>query len=168
MKLNLLVTFGILTCYSMLGCTGGSDPVAPATAEKGHDDHDHHDHGEGAHDHFETFSEAVADLAAKRDAIKTAMEADDLKKADGPVHALGHTLEELEELATKQGLSEEKLTEVKAARDALFEAFAALDETIHGKADGKSWADVSAEIDAAIAQLQTLTADAPKEEEASS
>lgn len=166
MKMNVFFTLSFLSCYALSGCVGEAPPASTAGSEKSHDDHDHgHDHGEEGHAHFESFSEAVADIAAKTNAIKEAMEADDLKKADGPVHSIGHVLEGLEELAAKQGLEGEQLAEVTSARDSLFEAFAGLDETIHGKEDGKSWSDVSEDIEKAVAQLQSLVTEPAEDEE---
>ncbi len=171
---NVLLTLGLFAACTLLGCVDKAAPEATPQANQTHDDHDHdhdHDHGgheEGAHGHPESFDAAVTDIVAKRDAIKTALEADDLKQADGPVHEIGHVLGELEALATKQGLDGDKLKTVQSARDALFGAFAELDKTIHGKTDGKSWKDVAVEIDAAVSQLQTLVTAATTTEEAPS
>lgn len=169
MNFKLTVAIALLACYPLSGCGNGGDPENAAQSEA-HDDHDHDHHGEEGHghDHPETLAEAVAEIAATSDAIKAAMEADDLKKADGPVHSIGHLLEELEELAKKQELSEEQMTVLTTARDALFEAFAGLDETIHGKTDGKSWADVSETIQKSVSELQSLVAEPAGEEKASS
>lgn len=155
---NSFLTTVLIATYVLLGGCGGETPspktAAPQQSES-HDDHDHdHDH---ANEAPQTFAVAVAQLAEMRDTIQTALAANDLKKADGPVHEVGHMLEDLDGLATKAGLSDEQLATVKAAQETLFSAFGALDETIHGKESGKSWGDVGSDIDQAIASLQKLT-----------
>ncbi|MEW4528309.1 hypothetical protein [Maioricimonas sp. JC845] len=154
----VLLTFGLL----LNGC-GGQAPSPETEASNStdaHDDHDHdHDHDHG-HDHEqpETFDAAVAELAELRDKIESALAEDDLKKADGPVHEVGHVLEGLGSLAEKAGLSEEQQATVKDAQKKLFSAFGGLDETIHGKESGKTWDQVSSDINEAIASLQALAA----------
>ena len=158
---NPLLAAAFITIGLLLGGCGGetpsSDTAAPEQSE-GHDDHghdDHHDHDDG-HEEPETFAAAVAELSEMRDTVKAAFADDDLKKADGPVHEVGHVLEGLVSLAEKAGLSDEQQATVKTAQESLFAAFAALDETIHGKESGKSWDDVGTDVDQAIASLQEL------------
>lgn len=154
MKIKQLIPVILVCSVFVFGCVGEK----PAPQAGGGHDHDH-DHGhEGGHHHPETFAEAVAEIAEMKTAIQTALSEGDTDKADGPVHEIGHILEELEELAKKAELSEEQIAEVKAATETLFASFAALDETIHGKEDGKSWDDVGEDINAAVTKLETLAA----------
>lgn len=145
----LLVAAGVL----LGGCAGESPP--PETAASHSDSHNDHDHDHDD-DEPETYAAAVAELTEMRDAVKTAFSSDDLKNADGPVHEVGHMLEHLDGLAEKAGLTDEQRVTVKSAQETLFSAFGALDQTIHGKESGKSWDDVGADIDQAIATLQEL------------
>ncbi|QDT38529.1 hypothetical protein [Stratiformator vulcanicus] len=153
----------------MLGCTNGT-PTADTTAQQGggHDEHGHdHDHGHDhghADEHPETFAGAVEQLTEMRDTVKAALAENDLKKADGPVHAVGHVLEDLVSLAKKAGLSEEQQATVETAQETLFESYGALDQTIHGKESGKTWDDVGSDIDSVISSLQNLASSGGAEE----
>jgi len=160
--LALCLTFGLILC----GCE--SQPASNDTAQtEGHDDHAHHDHDHHAHDDHdapESFEAAVEQIVQLRDSVQEALANDDLKKADGPVHEVGHVLEALNDLAAKAGLSDEQQKSVKTAQEALFGGFAALDQTIHGKSDGKSWDDVKEEINQAISTLQELSSPEARED----
>lgn len=143
------------------GCVRDAPSPAPTDASQ-HDDHGH-DHAGHDGDHPETFAAVVAELAEKRDAIKAALTANDLRKADGPVHAVGHLLEDLGDLANDTGLSVEQQATVKSAQQTLFAAFAGLDETIHGEESGKTWFQVRDDINQSIASLQELAAQSEQE-----
>ena len=158
MRNPLLPATLIAASFLLGGCVSETSSPDAAAGQQGesHDDHDHdHDHHH-AGEEPETFAAAVEHLAELRDAVKAGFAEDDMKKADGPVHAVGHTLEDLGSLAEKAGLSDEQQATVAAAQETLFSAFAALDETIHGKESGKSWDDVGSDVDQAIANLQEL------------
>ncbi|TWT35099.1 hypothetical protein KOR42_51940 [Thalassoglobus neptunius] len=163
----------IVAALLIVGCNEGASLKTQDLTEGTHEDHAHHeDHGhhEGhdghdGHDHQaaeapKTFSESITQLTELRDAVQSAMEQDDLKKADGPVHQIGHLLKQIDELASDAGLTESQQKEVKAAITTLFETFSSLDSTIHGKSDGQSWKDVSTDIDQAIVQLQKISNEA--------
>lgn len=148
----------VITCISLAGCGGGQTTASnPPTDRHGHD----HDDG---HVHHESFSEAVGEVESLNAAVKTAFADSDLSTADGPLHEIGHLLEELPELAAQESLSEEDNRQVKQSVDSLMDSFGALDERIHGGAeDGKSYDDVASEIDAALSNLKTIVAREPAE-----
>ncbi|MFZ4734073.1 MAG: hypothetical protein ACOYK7_16165 [Pirellulales bacterium] len=128
--------------------TGCSEPAAPPvvgprpapapTAAVAHD-HDH-DHAKPAgaahegHEHPETLAAAVTELKGLVEKVREALAAGDREKADGPVHAVGHLLEDMEGLVAKAKLPAERETAVKQAVEEIFQAFDALDTAIHGDA----------------------------------
>lgn len=151
--------FGLLIIgsLSLAGC-GGEPSTASNPSAESHG-HDHEAHGdEHGHAHPQSFAEAVAEIDRLRAEIKTSFAAGDLAKADGPVHEIGHLLEELPQLAAKQSLSEaEQQEQVKQAVGSLMDSFAALDERVHGgDSAGKSYEEVAAQIDAAFAELNSV------------
>ncbi len=105
------------------------------------------------HAHAETYAEAVAELDEMRSEISQAFAAGDIEAADGPIHEVGHVLEDVVELARKEGLSAEAVAEIDAAVETLFDAFGRVDDKIHGR-EGVTYDEVEAEIDAAFATLR--------------
>ncbi|MCA9177550.1 MAG: hypothetical protein KDB14_23855 [Planctomycetales bacterium] len=128
----------------VIGCGGGSTPPGGDPIPK--HDHDHEAHAT-------TFPAAVDELVAIHDAVKSAMDAGDIEKAHTPLHEVGHVLENVEGLAEKlEGEAKQAATE---AIDALFKAYGDVDQKLHGQ-KGADYADVSADIDAAVAVLVGL------------
>jgi hypothetical protein len=139
---------------SLVGC-GGAQTTAPNSPADRHD-HDHKTHADG-HAHPESFAAAVTEVEQCRAEIKTAFASDDLAKADGPLHEIGHLLKKLPELAAKEPLSETDQQQVKQAVDSLMDSFAELDERVHsGGRAGKSYDDVANDIDKAIAKVNAI------------
>ena len=151
-------SFGLLmlASISLAGC-GGSQTTASTSPADQHD-HDKESHAdEREHSHPESFGGALTELDELCAAVKTAFAAGDSEKADGPVHAVGHLLEELPELAEDESLSNSSQQQVKQAADSLMSSFAALDERLHGgDAVGKSYDEVASEIDEALAKLKAI------------
>lgn len=146
----------MLVGIALVGC-GGTQTTAsnPSADQHDHDLEPHGDDHEQAH--TESFAEALTEVEELCAEIKTAFAAGDLGKADGPVHEIGHLLEELLELAAKESLSEADQQQVKQAVDSLMNSFAALDERVHGgDSAGKSYDEVATQIDAALAKLKSL------------
>ena len=156
--MTLLVLGGVLI---FAGCPS-SDPVESADG-----DHDHnHGHGHGDHEkHPETYAEAVGQLVSMDKTIRDAFAANDADTAHGPLHDIGHLLEEVTELAQKETMSEEQTAAVQQAVDSLFELYGAVDATMHG-GEGKSYDEVKNDIDAALATL-TSAMTAPSADESS-
>ncbi|MBX3443710.1 MAG: hypothetical protein KF774_14980 [Planctomyces sp.] len=158
---KLIVAAG-LAALPVAGCrpadSTATAPTGQQSSQSAKHDHDHdHDHGT-ADEHPETFAAAVQAISTARDAIRGGFEANDLQRADGPLHAIGHVLEDLQELAKSANLSEEQLAEVKTATDALFGGFGELDKTIHGSSEGKTWSDVEQEVNQAVESLERIAA----------
>jgi hypothetical protein len=117
-----------------VGCapaTAPSRPAAPATQAR--DAHGHHDH---AHEAPKSFAEGVAALRAGVADLAAKMAADAGAEADGAVHEIGHLIEAVRGMATKEGLAEA----ASKGLDELEECFGKVDEAFHSgdeKADPK-------------------------------
>jgi hypothetical protein len=110
-----------------------SRPAAPAAQAR--DPHTGHGH---AHEHDEpkSFADGVAALRTLGGELAAKLAADAGAEADGAVHEIGHLLENVRGMATKEGLAE------AAAKglDELEECFGKVDEAFHSgdeKADPK-------------------------------
>ena len=145
-----------LAFFVIAGCNTGENQNKPIVADASQvDEHGHDHHGEGGHDHAESFGEAVEELAELRDTVRDAFAAEDLDTAHGPLHDVGHLLDEVSELAGKEELTEEQQTAVKSSVDKLFDLFGSVDKMMHGQ-EGSEYSEVSDDIDAAIATLSEL------------
>ena len=160
-----LTPFQHLTCAAfaaalMVGCTETDSPAVDAAKPDGsHADHEH-DHSGG--DHPETYAEAVKALTAIDDTIKNAFAKDDKDAAHGPLHDVGDILTDLNDLANDADMTDEQRKSVRAEVEKLFEAFGAVDETMHGK-EGKSYDEVASEIEASLKVLTDACATESKE-----
>jgi hypothetical protein len=145
-----LLAAGVMVGLTLAGCSPAPAPKPVATNH----DHDHGAEPEHAHAHPETYAEAVKQIEDLNTVIKEGFAANDLKKADGPVHEVGHILEEdVAKLLEKTQLADDAKAEVKKAAEELFDAFMKLDEKIHdGK--GSTYDEVSEKIDAGLATLR--------------
>jgi len=153
-----------LSVASIGGCGPSAQDTPKPTAANGNaQDHDHdHDH-EHDHDHdhdhddatSQSLAEAVGEVERLRAEIEQSLAAGDLDAADGPVHKIGDVLETIPGLAEKQQLDAAALATVNKAVDELFDCFGAIDERIHhGEPAGRTYADVSDQVRAALATLQ--------------
>jgi hypothetical protein len=142
------------------GCAPSAPPASPAnaTAANDHDDHEH-DHDHGDHEEPETVAAGLAQLEKICADARVHLAAGDYDKADGPVHMVGHLLEDLGELVAKEKPGAE--AEARKALDAMFECFDKIDSAIHA-ADEEArkkldYAEHAPAIEAAIAKLKELT-----------
>ena len=154
-----IAAVAIASLVFVTGCAP-STPTAPAAAKPvaSHDDHDH-DHDHGDHEEPETVAEGLTQLEKLCADVKAHLAAGDHEKADGPVHMVGHLLEELGELVAKEKPAIG--AEAKKALEAIFESFDKLDTVIHG-ADEEArkkldYAEHAPAIEAALAKLKELT-----------
>ena len=138
-------------------------PQSPAA----HHDHDQkHDHapdkGPGDHEwHPETFAEAVEEVVRIDQAIRGAFAAKDDDGAHELLHEVGHLLEDVVVLAAKVKMNDEQRKSVRDAVDSLFELYGAVDAAMHG-GEGKSYDEVSAQIDEALDKLKNAPAADPQ------
>jgi hypothetical protein len=163
-------------CLTLAGCgQAGSGGTASGNAR-----HDH-EHGELDHGHehtidlerafaeastldsgnqgdngadAETFAEAIKKIGTLRTQVKESLAAGDMAGADGPVHEIGHLLEQTVELARKEISSNADLQEVQKAVDQLLDAFGELDATLHGR-PGKTYDQVESKIESALGDLES-------------
>jgi hypothetical protein len=167
------VLLGMLS-VGVLGCSPAAAPVAPAkpvAAHADHDKHDKHDHDHGKdddhdhgkaddhddHAHPETLAAGVAELEAMWGHVKAALKADDREKADEKVHAVGHLLEDFENLLAKEKAEAQEAG--KKATQEVFDCFDKLDEAFHGEEDALKKLDLDAlgeRLEAAIKSLKSL------------
>jgi len=127
----------------VLVATGCSRPAGTSGGhpEAGHaHDHHAHDHHEHAHDHAddhahaaENLPAAVAEVVRLDEKIRQAFAVNDTAAADGPVHEIGHLLEQLPELAAAYGQGIDVAAVTKSA-GLLFAAYSRIDEKLHGGA----------------------------------
>jgi hypothetical protein len=122
---------------TIVGCEPAK-PKADAGADHGAD-----------HAHAETLAGAVKELEGICATIKAAFAKDDAEAAHEPMHEVGHVLGEIPDLVAKSTLDDAGKAEVKKAAETLFEAFSAVDESMHGSG-GKKYSDVAESIDAAL------------------
>jgi hypothetical protein len=171
-----VLSIGVLS-VGVLGCSPAAAPVSPAkpvAAQADHDDdkhdkHDKHDHGKkddhdhakaddhDDHDHPETLAAGVAELETMWGHVKAALKADDREKADEKVHAVGHLLEDFEDLLAKEKAEAQEAG--KKATQEVFDCFDKLDEAFHGDEDALKKLDLDAlgeRLEAAIKSLKSL------------
>jgi len=169
----------VVLMIAVAGCGGGNPPAKQEPVEAGsseaaeheaehthseetahadhHEGHDHAHEGEESHDHASaaTLSEAVQEVVALNEQIREGLAEGDTAKADGPVHKIGHVLEEVEQLAGKASLDDTQKQDVKLAIEKLFDAFGKIDEKLHG-GKGADYQDVAPQIDEAIQKLKDI------------
>jgi hypothetical protein len=168
--------FGALLLIALPVGVGGCSPAAgPATSAKPatvrndhvdhddhgkHDDHDHgkaDDHDDHDHAHPETLAAGVAELEAMWGHVKAALKAGDRDQADEKVHAVGHLLEDFENLLAKE--KDEAREAGKKSTQEVFDCFDKLDAAFHGDEDDLKKLDLDAlgeRLETAIKTLKGL------------
>ena len=148
----------MLIAYAcLLGCAPAPAPKPPAAAVAAKHDHDHnHDHDD--HEHPETVAAAIAELERLCADTKAHLAAGDHNKADGPVHMVGHLIEDLGGLVAK--VKPEAEAEARKALDEIFDCFDTMDTAIHAAEEDVrkklDYAEHAPRIEAAIARLKEL------------
>jgi len=165
-----MLSVGVLS-VGVMGCSPAAAPVAPAKSVAAHADHDKHDHDhdhakpaakdhddhDEDHAHPETLAAGVAELEAVWGHVKAALKADDREKADEKVHAVGHLLEDFEDLLAKEKAEAQEAG--KKATQEVFDCFDKLDEAFHGDEDALKKLDLDAlgeRLETAIKSLKSL------------
>jgi hypothetical protein len=184
-----MLSVGVLS-VGVLGCGPAAPtaaPVKPVTAHADHDrdhDHDHgkehgnddrkdkdddhgkaaaHDHDDHDHAHPETLAAGVLELETMWGHVKAALKDGDREKADEKVHAVGHLLEDFEELLAKEKAEAQEAG--KKATQEVFDCFDKLDEAFHGDEDDLKKLDLDAlgeRLETAIKSLKELAAGGSK------
>lgn len=153
----------------LAGCkdSASATPNGADQAVHQHDDHDH-EHGNGHdHDHSavpKSFAAAVDQLVSLRNAIRDGFAKNDVDAAHGPLHDVGHLLEDLAKLAESHQPAVD-VSAVKKDADELFDLFGKVDEKLHGD-EGATYSEVAEKVDAAVERLRQLASGAPAAEPA--
>ena len=138
------LALAVLIC----GCDDAvENPKVPVMTDGHHDDHDH---GGGGHAHPETLGEALAELTELRDTVRDAFKNEDTEAAHGPLHDVGHLLDEVSEFADGAELSAEAKATITTNVETLLDAFGAVDKKMHSADEGSDYSEVSEKIDAAL------------------
>jgi hypothetical protein len=146
-----------LSVVVFVGCAEQSEP-APVMASHEHE----HEHG---HEHAETLGGALHELTELRDTVRDAFAKDDGEAAHGPLHDVGHLLEEVSELAGESHLSDEAKATIESNVEALLDAFGAVDKSMHSEDEGSAYSEVSEKIDAAITAITAAAGPALKDDD---
>lgn len=140
-------TAALLFTFTFIGCEDAPLPDSPVV-EMGHEDHGGHTgHGD---EHPETFAEAYGQLCKLRDTVSKAFADKNSEAAHGPLHEVGHLLEEVSELGGKSDLSDDAKQVIETNVEKLLDAFGAVDKRMHDAETGKDYSEVSEDINAAI------------------
>ena len=142
------IFFSALSVVALRFAFVGCEPMPKKPADGGHD----HAH---SHEGPDNYSAAVSDIEKYQGIVKTAFENNKIDDAHDALHDIGHAIESIGTLAAKEGFAEADLASAKKASESLLDAFGAIDETLHG-GKGKSYSEVSEQIDAALATLNSF------------
>lgn len=134
------------------GCSDGTDtmPVPPVMVDD-HGNHEGHDHGGAGHP--ESLGEALHQLTELRDTVRDAFAAGDSEAAHGPLHNVGHLIDEVSELAAEAGVAEAAMVAIDSNCEILMDSFGAVDKKMHSEDEGSDYSEVSEKIDAALAAI---------------
>ena len=125
----------MLICILMVsGCQETTEPTTTSSGDEAK---------------FASFKEATQELVTLRNKIRDGFAAGDIDAAHGPLHEVGHILEELPQLAEKDGISGEQLGSVKQATEELFDAWGRVDATLHGQ-EGSTYDEEATAIEDAM------------------
>lgn len=110
-----------------LGCDMASPPAAPTRPSAPVAGSHGHDRGHHGHDEPVSFADGVAKLRSLAAELSETLAENASGAADDAVHEIGHLLEHVRELATKEGLAEA----ATKGLDELEECFGKVDEAFH-------------------------------------
>ena len=151
-----------ISTLCLIGC-GSSEVTRPSSTVEEHGDD--HDFSDDRHEH--TTAKSLGDMVAKVEklsrTIQEAFQAGDSEKGHGPLHEIGHLLEEIPPAAANELLTLPQQQRLREAVDSLMNSFGALDEQLHGGSnDGKSFNDVATDIQEALAKLKSVYKEEPE------
>jgi hypothetical protein len=134
-----------------MGCEAKPVPVANKPA--GTTGHSHDDHG---HDHPTNLAEAVKLVTGLKNQIKDAFALKKPDDADHALHEIGHAMESLQSFGAKAAVNPEAKDAVAKAFKDLMDSFDSIHQSMHGGTGGKTYEEVAAPIDAAMAVFESL------------
>ena len=139
---------GVLSIVFMSGVFVGCEPMPKKPSAGGHD----HAH---SHEGPNSYADAVADIEKYQGIVKAAFDKNQIDDAHDALHDIGHAIESVGTLASKEGFADADLAAAKKSSESLLDAFGAIDETLHG-GKGKNYGEVSDQVDEAIATLKSF------------
>lgn len=154
------LTIGML---ATIGCSSETTASPARTTATGGDHNSPEDHERNQHhrDHEEenpapeTFKAAVEAVLGINETIRRAFAVQDDDAADDRLHEIGHLLKGMNALAEKSEMTYEQRQLVQGAVARLFEAFRAVDATMHGR-EGISYEEASIQIDENLEVLKNV------------
>ena len=135
---------GILFIVFTSGVFVGCEPMPKKPTAGGHD-----------HEGPNSYADAVANIEKYQGIVKAAFDKNQIDDAHDALHDIGHSIESVGTLASKEGFADADLAAAKKSSESLLDAFGAIDETLHG-GKGKNYGEVSDQIDEAIATLKSF------------
>lgn len=117
----LLSAFVVLAC--VVGCAPAPSKAPPAASAAASDEH--------GHEAPATLAAGIAQLESLAAELTEKLAGNSVEAADEAVHGIGHLLEELRELAAKEGFAGETRAVVRNALNDLEECFGKVDEAFH-------------------------------------
>jgi hypothetical protein len=154
-------SLGLLAFAAALVAAGCTRPAAPPSraADKAAAGHDH-DHGHAEHDHPESLAAGIAQVKRAVADVKAHLANGANEAADDVVHGMGHLVEDIEGLLSKENLSDAGKAAVKKATAEIFDCFDKLDTALHaapgtGPTPAEVHAGLSQRIDDAIKALES-------------
>lgn len=148
MRKSIIVGWMSLSLFGfcLIGCEPKTSPPAKNAAAHDHD----HDHPKPT-----SLAEALKTVDTLRTSVKDAFANKKPEDAHDVLHEIGHAIETLQEFALKAAKTDEAKESAKSAVKDLFDSFGLIDQGMHGK-EGKTYEEVAAKVDAAIATLTSL------------
>ena len=143
---------GLLLILVISGCSNQDSSQSQNNSRPGTTTEVHHDHDHGHIDQF-TFREIAEKLIDMDGQIRNGLASDDEHAAHEPLHEVGHVLENLSNLARKEGLSKDVVEAVEQAKEDLFTAFGNIDKTFHGE-EGSTYDEESSVIQSALSVVK--------------
>ena len=104
-----------------------------------------------------SLTDVLAEVKQMTGDISDGFANDDMEKAHGPLHQIGHKLEALPNLIDGSSLADEAKTAAKSAIETLMNEFGRVDAKLHGDESGADFADVQESIESALASLLEQT-----------
>lgn len=153
--LNVILLLAV-SCgaVALTGCSEPAGEESHSHADGEEHEKEHGDEAGHSGDTVVSFEDALAELSEMKTVICKAFADETPDDAHDALHDVGHLLESLPELASKDlKLDEAAMTSLDAAVEALFDGFGKLDETFHGgeEVDAKQ---IEEELTKAIDQLK--------------
>ncbi len=171
MQISVQVTRAILLACCVVGFSGCGGESATTDTADSHADHDHGDAvqidasaaGLNADDLIslnekpipDNLDDAVAELSKLSKTIADSINSGDIHDDHGPLHDVAGLLDGIKALAEKSSMKDDAKKAIASATDQLMDAYMDVDYRLHDSKKGKDYADVSDQIQKALATLES-------------